>query len=78
MYYRLAQLCSAIFCALTGALVPGPHALPLGRDGSPVRLDPGAWRGLCSFNPGVQQGKEKRAEHFMAIINQRGKSKQEK
>lgn len=67
------------FSALTGtALIPGPHALPLERDGSPVRLNPGAWGGLCSSNPGVQQGKEKRAEHFMAIINQRGKSEQEK
>lgn len=30
------------------------------------------------LQPRGQQGKEKRAEHFMAIINQRGKSEQEK
>ena len=49
---------------------PGAGAHPLEGDGSPA--------GPALLQPRGQQGKEKRAEHFMAIINQRGKSEQEK
>lgn len=46
------------------------RARPLEGEGSPA--------GPALLQPRGQQGKEKRAEHFMAIINQRGKSEQEK
>lgn len=50
--------------------------------GSPPGLtlwkEVGVPTGPALLQPRGQQGKEKRAEHFMAIINQRGKSEQEK
>lgn len=68
---------SPLLLAPRSPLCAGPGALASGGDGGSGPR-PDAQGCLCSSSPKRQQGKEKRVEHFMAIINQRGKSEQEK